>query len=1206
VTPGGPDVKAIFTKALEIPIGPGRDAYLAAACGGDDALRHRVEELLAALEQASDVLGPAGPMTIATAPDAPTAADEPTGSRRADPETIEANTHATDDIRTVGPEAVPGETATTAAADRDALPHGAAVRYFGDYEIQRELGRGGMGVVYEARQVSLNRAVALKMVKAGLLAGGDELRRFQNEAEAVALLDHPGVVPIHEVGEHEGQPYFSMKLVPGGSLVPILDRYRDDPRAAATLVAEAAEAVAHAHARGILHRDLKPANILVDDQGHPHVTDFGLAKRVEADIGLTQSGAILGTPAYMSPEQASGRRGAVTTASDVYGLGAVLYALLTGKAPFGGDSVVETIDAVRNRPPEPPRKRNGAIPRDLETICLKCLEKDPRRRYPTALALADDLRAGLESRPIAARRVGAAERAWLWCRRKPAIAALSAAVALAIIGGTATVIAVQARANAELRAANHRVEQRYELAVDAIKTFHTGVSEDFLLKQDQFKDLRDRLLKSAADFYGKLGALLGQETDLSSRRALAQAGFELAELTEKVGRKEDALAAHRAVLARREAMAAGSRASPETKVDVGRSLTAVAALLESTGQTGEAEATYRKAESLLAEPARSSPSARAALGDCRSRLGSLLSSTGRVEDALAAYRLARADQEALAGPADTTGEARRDLADTIRRIGLLLEDLGHWSEAEAEMRASLAIRRELADAYPAVAEYRSRLAAGHNSLGFVLGAVHRDSEAEAEYRASLATRRGLADAYPAVATFRHDLQTAHVNLGENLRGMNKPSEAEAEIRAGLAIERRLVEEYPTVTDFRVRLSACHMTLSDTLFSLGRLSEAEAEIRASLAIDRRLADENPAVPNHRFSAAITQDRLGSLIEETGNRSEAEAEFRAALAIQQRLADAYPAVTLFRDSLAQSRNNFGFFLMRMGRPAQAEAEIRTALAIRQKVADENPTFADGREGPGYGHLSLGDLLLRAGRMSEAEAEYRTALAIGRALADANPAVHRHRDNLAWRHHVLGDLLMRTGRMSEAEAEYRTALAIGRALADANPDYRSYPAPVHQALGDLLLRTGRASEAEAEYRAALAIRQKAADANPAGIDPQRDLASSLSRMGRIEQREGRIPEAIASFRNAVAIMERLPRIPNSHLYDLACHQALLAGATGSRTEADRAMDSLQRSVALRGGDLAGMRTDPGLDPLRDRDDFRLLMLDLAFPADPFARRD
>ena len=237
------------------------------------------------------------------------------------------------------------------------------VRYFGDYEIREELGRGGMGVVYRAQQVSLNRPVALKMIKAGLLADDSELRRFQNEAEAVALLDHPGIVPVYEVGEHEGQRYFSMKLVTGGSLADRLGAYKGDPKAAARLLAEVAEAVHHAHMRGILHRDIKPANILLDEKGTPRVTDFGLANRVEADIEMTASGAILATPAYMAPEQASGHRGSVTTATDVYGLGALLYAVLTGRAPFAGDSAVEMLTRVREQSPEPPRKWNPVVPR---------------------------------------------------------------------------------------------------------------------------------------------------------------------------------------------------------------------------------------------------------------------------------------------------------------------------------------------------------------------------------------------------------------------------------------------------------------------------------------------------------------------------------------------------------------------------------------------------------------------------------------------------------------------------------------------------------------------------------------------------------------------------------------------------------------------------------------------------------------------------
>src|SRR4051794_34270816 len=350
----------------------------------------------------------------------------------------ESGTVADPDVTTDPPAGGTAPLTAGPAGAAEAAP--AVIRYFGDYEVHAEIGRGGMGVVYRARQVRFNRPVALKLIRAGVLAGDDELRRFQNEVEAVALLDHPGIVPVYEGGEHDGRRYFSMKLVQGGNLAGRLDSYRDDPRAAAALLAEVAEAMHHAHLRGVLHRDLKPANVLVDDAGRPHVTDFGLAKRVEADAELTETGAILGTPAYMAPEQALGRRGSITTATDVHGLGAVLYSLLTGRAPFGGDSVVDTLTKVKERPPEPPRKFNAKVPRDLEVICLKCLEKDPRRRYSSAQALADDLRAWLENRAIVARPVGPIERTALFVRRQPSLAAaygLTAAVlALGVFGGS--------------------------------------------------------------------------------------------------------------------------------------------------------------------------------------------------------------------------------------------------------------------------------------------------------------------------------------------------------------------------------------------------------------------------------------------------------------------------------------------------------------------------------------------------------------------------------------------------------------------------------------------------------------------------------------------------------------------------------------------------------------------------------------------------
>jgi serine/threonine-protein kinase len=302
-------------------------------------------------------------------------------------------------------------------------------RSFGDFELLGLLGHGGMGIVYKARQQSLNRIVAVKMIRAGTWAELDEVRRFRNEAEAVANLDHPQIVTIYEVGTHDGLHYFSMKLIDGPSLAELLPRYTADPRAAAGLVAEVARAVHHAHQRGILHRDLKPSNIVLDQEGHAHVTDFGLAKRIAGSGEATISGSILGTPSYMSPEQASGRRGAVTTATDVYGLGAILYAMLTGRPPFQGESVVETLEQVRERAPERPSLVNRRIPRDLETVCLKCLEKDPRRRYGTAAALAEDLDRFLRGEPVKARPVGRAEALGRWCRRNPVVAALGAMVA---------------------------------------------------------------------------------------------------------------------------------------------------------------------------------------------------------------------------------------------------------------------------------------------------------------------------------------------------------------------------------------------------------------------------------------------------------------------------------------------------------------------------------------------------------------------------------------------------------------------------------------------------------------------------------------------------------------------------------------------------------------------------------------------------------
>jgi hypothetical protein len=306
---------------------------------------------------------------------------------------------------------------STSSADTPPAP-AARARRFGDYELLEEIAQGGMGVVWKARQCSLNRLVAVKFIRPGQLADPDSVRRFYREAEAAAHLRHPHIVAVHEVGQCDGQHFFSMDFVEGRSLSATLNGQPLNAQRAARYLEAIAAAVAHAHDRGIIHRDLKPSNVLIDAADQPHITDFGLAKRVADESHLTATGQVLGTPSYMAPEQALGRREA-TTAIDVYALGAILYEMLTGRPPFRGETVFDTLQLVCAGELLPPTRLNPKVPRDLETICLKCLDRRPPRRYDSARELADDLGRFLAGEPIRARRPGPWTQAVAWAKRNP-------------------------------------------------------------------------------------------------------------------------------------------------------------------------------------------------------------------------------------------------------------------------------------------------------------------------------------------------------------------------------------------------------------------------------------------------------------------------------------------------------------------------------------------------------------------------------------------------------------------------------------------------------------------------------------------------------------------------------------------------------------------------------------------------------------------
>lgn len=387
--------------------------------------------------------------------------------------------------------------------DQDAPPPSAtgAAQCFGDYELIDQIGRGGMGIVYRARQVALNRPVALKMISAGEFATPMLVQRFRREAEAAANLHHPHIVPIHEIGELKGQYFYSMQLIDGDGLDKHIgprgfsvDSAATDARVStrarqekiARILCQVAWAVDYAHQRGVLHRDLKPSNIILDRDGAPHLTDFGVAKVMSHDASnLTASGAIMGTPSYMAPEQAAGDSKRITVAADIYSLGAVLYTMLTGSPPFRGETPVATLRQVVEQEPKHPSTLVEGIDADLATIAMKCLEKEPQRRYSSASALAEDLERWTRREPIQARSIGTGERFWRWCRRNPRVAVLGGSVALLLIllAVGATVFAVHIKnLNASLESNNREF---YKQAVEnLVKVYEDPSKESHLIRSE--------------------------------------------------------------------------------------------------------------------------------------------------------------------------------------------------------------------------------------------------------------------------------------------------------------------------------------------------------------------------------------------------------------------------------------------------------------------------------------------------------------------------------------------------------------------------------------------------------------------------------------------------------------------------------------------------------------------------------------------------
>jgi serine/threonine-protein kinase len=789
-----------------------------------------------------------------------------------------------------------GVDSTQAGDDRDRTASysvGTATSEGQRFRVLRPHARGGLGAVFVALDTELHREVALKQILDSQADDPASRQRFLLEAEVTGGLEHPGIVPVYGFGTYEGgRPYYAMRFIRGDSLKVAIERFhadeasRKDPgrhslelRKLLRRFLDVCNAIEYAHSRGVLHRDIKPGNVIVGRHGETLVVDWGLAKatgRSEPSSGErtlvpssasgsaeTLPGSALGTPAYMSPEQAEGQLDRLGPRSDVYSLGATLYCLLAGRAPFTAEDAGALLRAVQEGNYPPPRLVDPSVDLALEAVCLKAMARNPEDRYPTTKALADDVERWYADLPVTAWREPLSLRARRWARRNRSLMMAASAAVIMALAGSVTVLAVQTRANGFLRqanvelaaanakvnranvdlhASNEREQQRFDLALEAIRRYHTDLIAELVFQQDQFKDLRDRLLRDAVGFYHKLETLLLGQVDARSRQALGRAYEEVGELTGKIGSIAEALATHGKALEVRRTLAREATSDSASKADVGRSLIAIGTLLEKTGRTDEALAAFEEARSALLGLAGSGAGGDAIRGDiARSYYGSgwTYSVTAKIRQAMAAYEAGREIGEELVAAHPDVVEYRRILAWSYNDIGLLWDQEGHHSQALVAFEQALRIKQKLAGDHPSVAELVRDVAGTHGNLGIALREAGKPVAALAAHEKAVAIWQRLARAYPSVTQFQRDVANGLNETADVLRVLDRTAQAQDSYTRALKILEALIHGDPMVSDYQVRLLQTLRGIGATQLKEYRPADALATLQRAVSVGERL-------------------------------------------------------------------------------------------------------------------------------------------------------------------------------------------------------------------------------------------------------------------------------------------------------------------------------------------------------------------------------
>jgi tetratricopeptide (TPR) repeat protein len=1025
----------------------------------------------------------------------------------------------------------------TSWATRAPIPAGSGPRLWPTipgYEILGELGRGAMGVVYQARQGGLNRIVALKMILAGSHAGPNELARFRTEAQAVARLGHPHIVHVYDVGEHEGKPFFSLEYCPGGGLDKKLKGTPLLPREEARLVETLARAMAAAHEKPVIHRDLKPANVLLTEDGTPKVSDFGLAKKLD-EAGPSLTGDVMGTPSYMAPEQARGdsKQG---PAADVYALGAILYETLVGRPPFKAATVRETLNQVVSDDPVSPRLLQPKTPRDLETVCLKCLRKDPAKRYAAAEALAEDLRRFQANEPILARPVGWGERAAKWVRRRPVIAALLLTIGLLTATAAVIILAYNTKLAGERNAANaQRDEAKAFLALTrrAVDDYTTRVSQDPRMRERGLEDLRKELLQTAVAYYEEIARRRGDDPEIQEERGKAY--VRLADITADIGALADAIPLYEQALDIFTRLVQSHPDVPSHRRVLATTHNKLALTYRHTDQPVRADAAFRLAveqNESLAVAAGAPPDDEQSLVGVLGNLGNFYRDTGRTDEAERFFERALAIVERLEGEHADRPTFKRDLAATCRHLALALYATGRTKRAEELFKKALGIEEELVKAYEKEEDFQLHLAATLNNLAIIYTDTGRPGKAEEAYGWAVGLRDRLARAHPLVTSYRRELGQLHNNLGTLYTDTGRPEKAVEAFLEALKQRTRLVDLDPTVMEYQHDLAGTYSNLGFLYGRLGRPDDADKAFRGAELARATIAKANVSRPEYESERATLLNNRSNFYAETGQADKAEKALREAIAIWEKLTREQPSITVYQAELAKSYNNLAGVLDSVGDRDGAEQTYKDALAIRKRLAKEHPTVVEFQTLLATAHNNLGTVYHMKGQFENALAAYRKSLDLYEGLSRHQPTVLVNRVRLAKGYNNLGGLFGAADRYPEAEEAFRKALDVCKDLARDFPDQpenKPLLARIHNGLAVTFQRTERPGPAEMEYLESVRLMEELTSAEPASVDYAASLGLNRGNMGDIA-RDPRKPETALGWyaRSIDGLADLLKRQP------------------------------------------------------------------------------